>query len=203
VAGVSSPAFWEDLYARGADGWELGAPAPPLTHFIQTTPPPRGRVAVPGCGRGHDALYLARHGYGVVAFDFAPTAIREARRLAGAAGVTVDWQQRDLFGPRDADRGAFDGVWEYTCFCAIDPRRRAEYVATVAALLRPGGWLLACFYPLRTYGAGPPFPVSKDEVRRLFVPPFRIEREVTPLRSVSRRQGQEWMVYARKTAAPG
>ena len=28
VADVSSPAFWQDLYERGGDGWETGAPAP-------------------------------------------------------------------------------------------------------------------------------------------------------------------------------
>ena len=52
---VSSPAFWEDLYQRHGDGWELGGPAPALVDFVEATPPPRGRVAVPGCGRGHDA----------------------------------------------------------------------------------------------------------------------------------------------------
>jgi len=33
VADVSAPAFWTDLYARGADGWELGQPAPPLVEL--------------------------------------------------------------------------------------------------------------------------------------------------------------------------
>ena len=45
---VSTPAFWEERYATGADGWELGRAAPPLVDFIESTPPPRGRVAVPG-----------------------------------------------------------------------------------------------------------------------------------------------------------
>ena len=56
---------------------------------------------------------------------------------------------------------AFDGVWEYTCFCAIDPARRDAYVRTIAAILKPGGWLLACFFPMRRVAAGPPFPVSR------------------------------------------
>jgi hypothetical protein len=52
-------------------------------------PPPRGRVAVPGCGRGHDARFLASHGYETVGFDFAAPAVDEARRLAQRDGTDV------------------------------------------------------------------------------------------------------------------
>jgi SAM-dependent methyltransferase len=198
MASVSTPSFWDDLYARRQDGWELGEPAPALVSFVEATPPPRGRVAVLGCGRGHDARYLASRGYDVVGFDFSSAAVTEARALARRTRAPARFEQRDLFDlPRDRG-GEFDGIWEYTCFCAIDPRRRARYVEVVAALLRPGGWLLACFYPIRRYGAGPPFPVARREVRRLFVPRFRVERELVPARSIRRRQGQEWMVFARR-----
>ena len=202
MADVSSPAFWQNLYEHGGDGWETGAPAPPLVSLVETTPLSRGRVAVIGCGRGHDARYLARRGYDVVGFDFSPAALRDARALARRDDVKVDFEQRDIFSlPREYGR-TFDGVWEYTCFCAIDPRRRREYAATVNAILKPGGWLLACFYPIRRGGAGPPFPVARREIGRLFVPPFRIERAFAPLQSIPRRQGQEWMVLARKTRGP-
>jgi SAM-dependent methyltransferase len=199
VAGVSDPAFWEERYATGGDQWELGRPAPPLVDFIDTTPPPPGRVAVPGCGRGHDARFLAARGYDAVGIDFAPAAIGAARALARREGVDVAFEQRDVFAlPRDHAH-AFDGAWEYTCYCAIDPARRAEYVRALAAIVRPGGWLLACFFPLRAVAAGPPFPVSAAEVRRRLPPSFRIERAFPPLRSARGRQGREWMVLARRT----
>jgi len=198
VASVSTSDFWSDLYARGGDGWELGQPAPPLVDFVERTPPPRGRVAVPGCGRGHDVRFLARHGYDAVGLDFSPAAVAAARALARAEAVRAEFVERDIFSLARDFANAFDGVWEYTCFCAIDPARRAEYVRAMAAILRPGGWLLACFYPLRRRAAGPPFPVAPSEVRRRFAPAFRIERTLAP-RSVPRRQGQEWMVLLRKT----
>jgi SAM-dependent methyltransferase len=195
---VSLPAFWEDLYRRHGDGWELGKPAPTLVEFVEATPPPRGRVAVPGCGRGHDVRYLARQGYEALGFDFAEDALREARALEDRERTGGRFERRDLFTLDRDCAGVFDGVWEYTCFCAIDPARRAEYVRTVAAILRPGGWFLACFYPIRPRGGGPPFPVSRAEVRRLFQPRFRLERAFAPIRGVERRSGQEWMVFARK-----
>ncbi|HEV8473677.1 MAG TPA: methyltransferase domain-containing protein [Methylomirabilota bacterium] len=201
MARVNTPGFWEDVYARGGDGWELGRAAPPLVDFVETTPPPRGRVAVPGCGRGHDARFLAGRGYDVTGFDWAPAARAAARALAAHERVDVAFEDRDVFAlGRDLPL-AFDGVWEYTCFCAIDPARRDEYLRALAGTLRPGGWLLACFFPLRALTAGPPFPVSMEEVRRRLARHFVIERAFAPLRSARGRQGREWMVLARRTSA--
>jgi methyl halide transferase len=199
VAGVSRPDFWDALYAAGGDGWELGAAAPPLVDVVERTPPPRGRVAVLGCGRGHDARLLAARGYEVVGYDFSTVAVEAARALAPRDGLNVRFEQRDIFTLGRDEAHAFDGVWEYTCFCAIDPTRRDEYVRTVASILRPGGWLLACFFPLRGGGAGPPFPVTRAEVRRRFAGSFRFERAQPPLRSARGRQGREWLVLARRT----
>jgi SAM-dependent methyltransferase len=195
---VSAPDFWEGLYASGGDGWELGQPAPPLVECVERTPPPRGRVAVLGCGRGHDARFLAAQGYEVVGYDFSPAAVSAARALARRDGVAVTFEQRDIFTLAGAEAHGFDGVWEYTCYCAIDPARRDEYARTVASILRPGGWLLACFFPLRAVTAGPPFPVSRAELRRRFAGAFRFERAQPPLRSARGRLGREWLVYARR-----
>jgi SAM-dependent methyltransferase len=193
---VSAPAFWEDLYAQGRDGWEMGRPAPPLVDFVEATPPPRGRVAVPGCGRGHDARFLAAHGYDVTGFDFSPAAVHAAETLARDEHVDVAFEQRDIFSLAGDATHAFDGAWEYTCYCAIDPRRRDEYVRTLATIVKPGGWLLACFFPLRSIAPGPPFPVSRAEITRRLARHFRIARAFAPVRSARGRQGREWVVLA-------
>jgi len=198
MASVNTPGFWEERYAQHEDGWEMGRAHPSLVHWLDTTPPPPGRIAVPGCGRGHDARLLASRGHDVVGFDFAASVLEEARALAQRDGVALRFEQADIFTLSASYPHAFDGVWEYTCFCAIDPRRRAAYVDTMAAIIRPGGWLLAVFFPMRSYGAGPPYPVARDEVRGLFAPRFRIERELTPPAPVPRRLGQEWMVFYRR-----
>ena len=162
------------------------------------------RVAVPGAGRGHDARLLARRGHRVTAFDFSEVAVAEARRLAAAEAVELTVERRDVFTlPRD-HAGAFDGVWEYTCFCAIDPDRRDEYARVLHAILRPGGLLLACFFPLRDGTDGPPFPVSRDDIERVLAGRFTVLEARPPARSVERRRGLEWLVRARREpAAPG
>jgi methyl halide transferase len=203
---VSAPGFWDGLYAGGHDGWELGAPAPPLEAWLDAGgafPASQGsaRLAVPGCGRGHDARLLARRGHRVWAFDFAEAAVSVAARLAAADGVAVSVERRDVFTlPRDF-AGAFDGVWEYTCFCAIDPARREEYAQVLHAILRPGGLLLACFYPLREGTGGPPFPISRDDIARALDGRFEVLDAGEPARSVARRRGLEWLVLARRAGA--
>ena len=201
MARVSGPEFWEDLYARGGDGWELGAPAPPLVDFFAAARLDGAHVAVPGCGRGHDARFLASLGYETVGFDFSPAALAAARALAARDASAARFEQRDVFALGRELPNAFDGAWEYTCFCAIDPARRAEYIASLAGTIRPGGWLLGCFFPLRGNPIGPPFPVSVDGVRRALVPAFRVERAFAPTRSARGRQGREWMLLARRTGA--
>ena len=197
---VSAVEFWEERYARREDGWDLGQPSPPLVDFIAATPPPRGRVAVPGCGRGHDARFLARHGYEVTGFDFSTAAVTAGEQLAQAENVHVTFEQRDIFTLSPAATDAFDGAWEYTCYCAIDPRRRDEYVDVLARIIRPGGWLLACFFPLRTDAPGPPFPVSQPEITRRLARHFRIDQAFAPHRSAPGREGREWVVLAHHVA---
>jgi len=205
-AEVSRPAFWEALYARGEDGWELGAPTPPLRALLARGRFPSGRAAVLGCGRGHDARLLAARGNAVWGFDFSPTAIAEARRLTPpapgpserAAGPPPTFEDRDVFSLPGVYPGFFDLAWEYTCFCAIHPSRRPEYVQAVRRILKPGGLLAALFYPLRDGSGGPPFPVRQDEIRRLFEPWFVFLEAAHPAESVERRRGLEWLVVMQR-----
>jgi SAM-dependent methyltransferase len=199
-APVSTSAFWEKLYAAGQDGWELGEPAPALVQRLEAGLPlaPGTRVAVPGAGRGHDARLLARRGYQVTGFDFAEAAVREARRLAEEEGVRVAFERRDVFSLAADYTEAFDAVWEYTCFCAIDPARRGEYVDVLHDVLRPGGLLFGCFYPLREGTDGPPFPVSREGIEADLAPRFDLLESAPPAASPERRRGLEWLILARR-----
>jgi methyl halide transferase len=197
---VSAAAFRDGLYAQRQDGWELGEAAPSLQAWLASgrSFTPGARVAIPGCGRGHDAKLLARHGFAVTGFDFAEAAVTEARQLASRERLEAAFEQRDVFTLGKDYAGGFDAVWEYTCFCAIDPDRRPEYARALHDILKPGGTLLACFYPLRDGADGPPFPVSQPGIEAALAPIFRIVEAGPPPASPERRRGLEWLVRAER-----
>lgn len=193
---ISTPGYWNDIYAaEGTPRWDLGAVAPSLAHWLADNRV-AGRVLVPGCGFGHDARALAERGVQVVAVDFAPLALERARTLhAGVAGL--EFRQVDMFALLPAEAGAFDYIYEYTCFVAIEPARRAEYARLLHGLLRPGGLVIGCFYNHGREG-GPPFDATREDVLKVFAPLFKVEEfEVTP-HSFERRKGQElWAEFRR------
>lgn len=197
---VDRAGFWELLYQQGTTGWDLGGPTPAFAALLAGPDAPRpGKMMVPGCGRGYDAVLFARHGFEVVGVDHAPSALADAQRLAREAGVTCTFVQEDLFALPERYPQAFDYVLEYTCFCAINPQRREEYVQAMAGVLRTGGELVGLFFPVLSpvegpAGSvleGPPFPMSEQEVREVFSARFDIEQLAPTAHTVSPRRGKE------------
>ena len=56
----------------------------------------RGAALDVACGKGRNAIFLARKGFQVAALDISPVALAEGRGRADANGVTIDWRQCDL-----------------------------------------------------------------------------------------------------------
>ncbi|MEM8722043.1 MAG: methyltransferase domain-containing protein [Cyanobacteria bacterium P01_G01_bin.39] len=182
---------WSEKYQSGGDRWDLGCPSPPLINLLASEHAPQpGKMAVLGCGRGHDALLFAEAGFEVIGFDFATIAIAEATATAQARNIEAQFIQQDIFNLDPEFANSFDYVLEHTCFCAIDPDLRGEYVEVVKSILRPQGKLIAMFYTHNRPG-GPPFGVKPQEVLDYFTPYFEpIVFRVAP-DSIARRQGNE------------
>ena len=193
----NNPTFWEARYQDGRDGWDLGQPAPPFVDLLaRPDAPPPGTLIALGCGRGYDALLFAQHNFNVTAVDFAPTPIADAREAAVRAGVNMDFVQHDLFTLAESYNHRFRYVLEHTCFAAINPHRRQEYVQLVRRLIEPGGLYIALFFAHARWG-GPPYGTHAQELRGLFSPYFVIEELGPPARSIEQRQGEELFALMR------
>lgn len=183
---------WEEAYQRRETPWEKGKPHPGLVDFLAENGPMQGEIFVPGCGSGQDVRALSAPENHPVGVDLAPFAITKAKSRPAIANE--EFLLADLFDlPPKFDRH-FDWVFEHTCFCAIDPSLRQDYVATIVRLLKPGGRLLAIFFinPDHTED-GPPYRVSHAELEEFFGAHFRIEREWVPARTHPGRAGRELM----------
>jgi SAM-dependent methyltransferase len=109
----------------GADVWEMI----------------RGRVVIDfGCGKGEDAIELARRGAAhVIGLDLRESVLEQARRAAAAAGVA----DRTTFVQRTDERA--DVILSLDAFEHFsDPE---GILSLLFDLLRPGGRLLASFGP--------------------------------------------------------
>lgn len=200
---VNFPQKWQADYEGNADGWDLGGATPAFASLAASGRFPAGRMIVLGAGRGHDARMFARHGFEVTAVDFAAHAVNEMKRLAEPeAPITI--LQHDLFALPAGLNGRFDYVLEYTCFCAIDPRRRPEYADLVSRLLKPGSALIDLAFPLDGRAGGPPFAVSDAELVALFEGRgFELASREVPVNSIPRRRGEEELFVFRKKDASG
>lgn len=192
---------WEARYLSGDTRWDKGVPAPGLIEFLQARPElPRGSVAVPGCGSGHDARAWCDFGFNARGFDIAPGAIRlalqrtEAWRTTAPAGTPApSFSLCDFL--RDNPPFRFDYVFEHTLFCAIQPAERGAYVEALLRWLKPRGDYLAVNYIV--CDGKPPFPVSRAELWARFRPRFHLIDQWVP-RSYHNRAGRELMCWWRR-----
>ncbi len=194
---------WNAFYQRGEMPWDLQGPSPVLKTVLDLgLLADRPRMLVPGCGRGHDVLQLAGRGHDVWGVDFAEDAIAALNASAAERGLTVTARQANIFDLFDEPAGSFDGMWEYTCFCAIPRADRPRYAELASHLVRPGGRLVFAVYPIfRDQGPdeGPPFMVTPDDVREHFGANWTVLLESAPTVSPAKRRDRErLMVLERK-----
>ena len=183
---------WESAYQEGETPWEKGRPHPALIDFLAENGPMAGEIFVPGCGSGHDVRALSTPTNHAVGVDLAPFAIAQANSFPKIANE--EYQLADLFALPAEWNGRFDVVFEHTCFCAIDPARRAQYVEAIVRLLKPGGRLVAIFFLNPDHDEeGPPYGVGRAELENLFGANFVLEREWVPARTHPGREGRESM----------
>ena len=199
--------FWQERYDSGETPWDLGGPAPFFRHWLANCPLEYykpGTMAVPGCGRGHDAALFAAAGFETTGFDYAPGAVAAAQALYGDTiqGNALKWVQADWFHLDSLYNGHFDYILEHTCFCAINPKRRVQYVSVAHRLLKPGGKLLGIFWDIED-PEGPPFGVSIAALPSYFESAFEI-LSVEPIAPAlrCRENGMEYFVIMQARICP-
>jgi SAM-dependent methyltransferase len=170
---------WNAAYAKGDTPWDKGEAAPPLVEFLGTQKI-AGKVLVPGSGAGHDVRLLAEQGANVLGLDLAEGALEAAQRFAALPNAR--YRVGDFLSLPDDLHGQFDWVVEHTCFCALEPEQRADYVRSVRRALKPDGHFLAIFFRVVAgyEGQGPPHPISTAALEAHFAEDFKTVRRYTP-----------------------
>lgn len=167
---------WDAVYRDLAPDqlpWNAGGPDPDLVRLVESGKVPVGRAIDLGAGPGHDAIFLAKKGFRVLAVDIAPAAIELAKanaRLAGV-GVAVDYRVEDILR-LSSPTGTATFVNDRGCFHVLAPADRQTYIDRVHGVLALGGHLfLRVFSEKEPPGSGPSR-FTRKELEDLFAAKF-------------------------------
>jgi SAM-dependent methyltransferase len=197
----SQPTFWDTRYRDHLMPWDSGGVPADLRAFADTLPE-KARVLIPGCGSGHEVLYLAERKFDVLAIDFSPAAVELAQKNLGPMGERV-WVA-DFF-EFDAGQKRIDVVYERAFLCALPRKMWNRYAARMGELLQPGA-LLAGFFLYGDNPRGPPFGSTPTELHGLLDAGFDLIEDRPASESLPVFQGGErWQIWRRrrKTEVPG
>ncbi len=188
---------WQGHYDSNDLGWDLEQVAPPFIKLWQEEKLPLGKVLVPGCGRGHEVVFLAENGFEVTAIDFSKGAVTYLEKTLRERNLNGRVLYQDFFDMDGSHDGYYDLVLEQTFFCAIPPRLRNDYVLNVARMLKSEGTLVGLFYHTDQEG-GPPYNTTREDIESFFSEKFEIQQLAkTPL-SAEQRKDKEWLGILKK-----
>lgn len=129
--------FYEEEYRRTGFYWGL-VPSRMCYRVMELLPPTKPlRLLDVGCGEGKDAVFFARNGYRVTAFDVAEAGLEKARRLAEANNVELDLFRANLLDYRLDEE--FDVIFSSGVFHYIPPDLRREILLNYQEHTAPDG----------------------------------------------------------------
>ena len=164
---------WDASYTASKPApWDIGRPQPAFVRLAERGLL-SGRLLDSGCGTGEQTLLAASHGADAIGVDVSVHAIELAQAKAAERGLTARFEVADAL--RLGDLGLmFDVVIDSGVFHVFDDKDRVKYVASLASVLRDGGYChLLCFSD-RQPGTLGPRRVRQDELRAAFSDGWRI-----------------------------
>ena len=131
LLGYPSQALTKYDERYNAEGYYWGLSPNNLCYEIMLLKPPTKpyKVLDIGCGEGKDAVFLAKNGYNVTAFDISDQGLSKARELAVHCGVKVDFFKADIRDFRlEAD---FDIIFSSGVFHYIPQEQRSSVIESL------------------------------------------------------------------------
>ncbi len=159
---------WDDSYAAGETPapWDIGRPQPEFVR-LAAAGLLSGRLLDAGCGTGEQTLLAAQHGADALGVDISPRAIERARGKAAERGVAARFEVADALHLADLGQ-TFETIVDCGVFHTFDDADRAQYVTSLAGVLRPGGHCYLMCFSDRQPGTFGPRRVRQDELRAAF-----------------------------------
>ena len=191
------PGFWNERFETQFTPWDKGCAPLALQAFAAQAERPLVTL-IPGCGKGHEAAFLAQLGWDVMAIDFSPAAVASAKAAMGEWAKHV--VEADFFQYQPAR--PLELIYERAFLCALPVAMRAKIVLRWAELLGSGGLLAGFFYlddALDSSLKGPPFSISTSDLNALMSPYFELLADSEVTDSIPVFVGKErWQIWRKR-----
>jgi cyclopropane fatty-acyl-phospholipid synthase-like methyltransferase len=128
--------FWNERYAK--EGYAYGV-SPNSFFKSELVKLSKGNILLPAEGEGRNAVFAAKHGWDVYAFDYSAEAQHKADKLAKEQGVSIYYEVAS-FDEITFKPDFFDCIALF--FVHMHPDERKTYHRKVVEWLKPGGTLL-------------------------------------------------------------
>lgn len=153
---MASRQFWDQRYSE--EGFAYGI-TPNAFFAEQIQQFAKGKLLLPAEGQGRNAVFAARLGWDVTAFDFSERAKERALSLAASENVEIDYQLKD-YASLDLPEDEYDLVG--LIFTHMAPELRHKVHRTILRSLKPGGDLIMEAFHKNQLGKSSGGPKSLD-----------------------------------------
>lgn len=146
--------IYEDAYKTPEYYWGV-EPSSMCFRVLEFMPPTRHlKLLDIGCGEGKDAVFFARNGYDVTAFDISEAGIEKTKRLAEKIGVHVNVFKADLLDYRLTV--SFDILFSSGVLHYIKPEYRSEIFSNYKQFTNADGLHVFNVFVEKPFIAPPP-----------------------------------------------
>ena len=151
---VSDVSHYENDYRKEEYFWGI-RPSIMCLKVLELLPPIRPlKILDIGCGEGKDAVFFARCGYDVSAFDFSQAGIEKTKRLADKARVHVNAFRANIWDYRLNEK--YDVLFSSGALHYIKPELRDEVMADYKANVSDNGLVAFHVFVDKPFIAPPP-----------------------------------------------
>ena len=146
--------YYEDDYRREEYFWGI-RPSGMCLKVLELLPPVHPvKILDIGCGEGKDAVFFARCGYDVTAFDVSEAGLEKTKRLADSARVTVRTLRADMCDYRLNEK--YDVLFSSGALHYIEPDLRDEIMANYKSHTNDGGIVAFHVFVEKPFISAPP-----------------------------------------------
>jgi SAM-dependent methyltransferase len=132
---------WNERYAAGETPWDSGKPSIELQRVLDERQIKPCDVLEQGCGTATNAVFLAQRAFSVTGVDVSSLAIKQARKRAAKAGVSVDFRVDDLLAPETLNR-TFPFVFDRGVYHGLRRENLSGFLDALSRVTTPGSLYL-------------------------------------------------------------